>query len=81
MSSRPTFFLLIFSSLIAAQLSAQEAVQFITSPFRSQEMTARLLDAADVRILLPFGYESDSDTTAGIKLNGRKGTKGTGSVR
>ena len=45
-----------FLGLAFVSVEAAERVEFVESPFRSLSKTRQLLDAADLRILLPLGY-------------------------
>ena len=48
---------LIFAALAAASASAREEIKFIESPHRSLTKTRNLFAAADLRIMLPLGYQ------------------------
>ena len=80
--------LVFFCALAAAPLDAQEEVRYISSPFRSLERTRELLDVADLKVMLPLGYELQytlSDPSSSIQeegLSGRlKNRKGLKEVR
>ena len=51
---------------------AGEKVWFVSSPYRSLERTRKLLDAADLRVLLALGYEHQ-EGQIGSQLASRKG--------
>ncbi len=59
----------LFCWLTAVQ--AQELVQTVASPFRSLTKTRALLDAADLRVLLPLGYALQAEAPS--QLAGRSG--------
>ncbi len=60
----------LFLFLFATALSAQEDAFFLESPYSSLGRTRQLLDAADLRVLLPLDYTYSSDSG---ELDGRMG--------
>ncbi len=66
MNRLATLFLIVFS----AAAFAQEAVFFAVSPHASLGRTRQLLDAADLRVLMPLGYAYTAERGA---LDGRMG--------
>lgn len=60
----------LFLFFFATALSAQEDAFFIESPYGSLGRTRQLLDAADLRVLLPLGYTYSSENG---ELDGRMG--------
>lgn len=56
-----------------APARAQEPVEVVASPFRSLSKTRALLDAADLRVLLPLGYAARPEISS--YLAGRPGVQ------
>lgn len=56
-----------------AAVDAQEPMGVVASPFRSLSKTRALLDAADLRVLLPLGYAAQPETQG--RLAGRPGVQ------
>ncbi|MSR82399.1 MAG: type II secretion system protein GspD [Candidatus Latescibacteria bacterium] len=56
-----------------AAVYAQEPMGVVASPFRSLNKTRALLDAADLRVLLPLGYAAQAETQS--YLAGRPGVQ------
>ena len=48
---------LVFGALLAVSVQAQQEVKFTPSPSGSLNKTRQLLNAADLRIMLPLGYQ------------------------
>ena len=63
-------YLIVSLALFATGAWAQDEVLFADSPHRSVSRTRQVLDAADMRVLLPLGYVYTSERGA---LDGRKG--------
>ena len=63
-------YLIVSLVLFATSAWAQDEVLFADSPHRSVSRTRQVLDAADLRVLLPLGYVHTSERGA---LDGRMG--------
>lgn len=68
---RNSFFLCLALLALAAGAPAQENAFFYPSPHASLARTRQVLDAADVRVMLPLGLTAQTEAPSGLR--GRRG--------